>query len=240
MKSLRKNLFHASLIPAVMVLALILSAGCSSRKVSQSGTLNDYTRLEKDPMGDKGAMFWQSPDVDFKKYTKFIVEPVTFYFSPKTLEQMPDTLKNERGEFAAELMNKGAAYFEEQIKAALPPEFEVVEDAGPDVARLKPVITGIFADTKALKAYQYVPVALVLTGLSEATGNRDKVALASMEGQVFDSMTGNVIAEVLQQSGIDMDVKNLKTTEDVDKLDMLPNFDYWAEKLKKRLLSAHQ
>jgi hypothetical protein len=232
MKSTKKKTAGPfNLAICLMALIFLIPLGCTSqKKVAQKGFLNDYNRLQADTeMDDKGAQFWKSPDVDFKKYKKFMLDPVSYFVTP---DQFP-----EGHVINTQLANNTTAYFTKQILAALPPEFEVVDQAGPDVARLRMVLTGISVDRKSLKAYQYVPVALVLTTVSEATGNRDSIAVLSMEGQVIDSLTGQVVAEVLQQAGTEVGVKKI---EDATDQDVYPNLDFWAQKLKQRLLNTQK
>lgn len=219
-----------SVVPVVLAFFVLTAAfaavGCGSKNLKYSGFLDSYDKMAPDEM-DKGDMFWQDPDVSIKSYTKFMIDPISFHMSPE--------LQETSGELDAELANKMAAYFKETITKTLAPEYEVVENVGPDVGRLRIALTGVTVERKSLKAYQFIPVALVVTGAMEATGIRDRVTVLGMEGELLDSTTGKVLGAVVQQSGTASTAKNM---EEVSERDVYPTLDHWAQKLKKRLVNA--
>lgn len=223
-KSLRQ---FATLMACVMLLSLMISAGCTSSKPSYSGFLNDYSKLQPDPMEKEGAMFWINPDVSLKTYKKFIIEPISFRFSP----ELEDQAKN----VDEAVLNDISKYFKDAIANSLAPEYSIVDESGHDVARLRIALTSVNVSRKDLKLYQYIPVALVLTGVGEATGMRDSLGILTMEGEALDSISGKRVAAVVQKKANEVDVKK---QDDLTAADVYPTLDYWAKKMKDRLLSA--
>lgn len=217
-----------TILICAIILSLLITAGCTSKKVSESGFLYDYSNLQPDPMDKEEAMFWIDNQVSLKDYKKFIIDPISFHFAP----EMQDQAKN----VDANVLNDISDYFRKAIVKSLAPEFSVVDTPGHDVARLRIGLTTISVDRKDLKAYQYIPVALVITGVSEAAGARDKMAVLGMEGEAKDSISGKRFAAVVQKKGVEVKVKE---EGDLTAADVYPTLDYWAEKMKKRMLSVN-
>lgn len=86
--------------------------------------------------------------------------------------------------------------------------YEIVDKAGSDVMRFKVANTAVQVQAKDLKAYQYIPVMLVATGAAEVAGLRDKVAIISMEAEVFDSLTDKRIGTVVKSSSKETTIKD--------------------------------
>ena len=102
--------------------------------------------------------------------------------------------------------------------------------------RIRAALTAIKPTAKQLEAWQYVPVALVATGVAEATGLRGDDALLFMEGEASDSLNGEIMGEVLQgRISEESDAKDMldMTAEDIE-----PVLDYWASELVRTIGKA--
>lgn len=217
-------------VAIVASLCMLFVTGCASTGTTPSyysGYLHDYSQLKPSP-NYQGMLLWVDPDVDRRKYRRFIVDPVTVYFPPG--------LRGNEGGVDPEVINKLTNYLHKAIVQALEPNYPVVKDADHDVARIEVAITGVELQRKDLSAYQYLPVALVVTGVGEATGTRNRVAVAMMEGEFSDSLTGQRIGIVVQQAGEEVSVG---TAQDVRGKHVFPVLDYWAKLLRKRIDSIH-
>ena len=97
-------------------------------------------------------------------------------------------------------------------------------------------ITGVTVSRKDLKAYQYIPIALVVTGAGEVAGVRDRMAAVFMEGEVLDSVTGKRLAAVVQRSGDEVEAKEVTelTSEQI-----YPILDFYAKRLRGRVDKIH-
>lgn len=199
----------------IILLSSLLLASCagSGGKIQHSGYLNDYSKLQPFDGGSR----WISSKTDFSKYTKFILEPVTFYVG-KSLDQQNVKANPEN-------INKITAYFHEALTREFSKNLTIVDKAGPDVGRIRTAITSMAVGTKDLKAYQYLPVMLVATGAAEVAGLRDHVAVISMEGELLDSLTGQRLAAVVKSRSKETTIKEVGSLTEQDVKSML---DYWA------------
>ena len=76
-----------------------------------------------------------------------------------------------------------------ELHAKLGAKVMVVNEPGPGVARVKVAITAVSAEKRDLKAYQYIPIALVLTLSKWAITGRPDDSTVAFEGEVTDSVT---------------------------------------------------
>lgn len=196
-----------------ILLSSMMLVSCGGSKVKFSGYLHDYSKLKPYENGFR----WISPDTDFSKYTKIILEPVTFFvggsLSAQDVKNNPDNI------------NKITDYFHTAIVREFSKDYEIVDKAGPDVMRFKVAITAVQVQAKDLEAYQYIPVMLVATGAAEVAGLRDKVAIISMEGEVLDSLTGKRIGAVVKSSSKETTIKDKNSLKAQDVKNIL---DHWA------------
>lgn len=214
-------------IVSTVAFLFIMATGCVTSEQKYSGFLKDYSQLQPDPMDKKGAMYWQASGVSFRSYGKFMVDPVSLHFAPE--------LSGETTKVDPYVANALTAHLHKSIVAELSKRYEIVEKGGPGVARIRPAITSIDVQRKGMKVYNFVPVGLVITGVGEATGARDSVAVLGMEGEITDSLTGKSIASVVQTHGLEVDVKK---EEDYTEKHAYSTLEYWAKKLLLRISSA--
>ena len=196
-----------------LLLSSMMLVSCGGSKVQFSGYLHDYSKLKPFENGFR----WINSNTDFSKYTKIIVEPVTFYVGGSLSEQDVKTNPDN--------INKITDYFHTAIVREFSKNFEIVDKAGPDVMRAKVAITAVQVQAKDLEAYQYIPVMLVATGAAEVAGLRDKVAVISMEGEVLDSLTGRRLGAVVKSSSKETTIKDVDslTAQDIKNI-----LDHWA------------
>jgi len=168
----------------------MIFAGCAHQmqKVSAdeySGFLGDYSKLTPSS-GGKG-MRWISEDI--KQYSKVTIDPVVLY-----------PLQQSGGAERIILLNRIKSYLGDGIvKAIADKNIEIVNKPGEGVARIRPAITGITSETAGLKAYQFIPVALLFQGAKAAAGKRDVAVRVFLEAEVVDSTNGKVLAQVVRK-----------------------------------------
>lgn len=215
-----------SAMAACLILAF-LSTGCTTTKPTYSGWLEtDYTKLKEDP-NTKGAMMW----IDEKglgTYDKVMFDEVAIFVSPEIGE--------DREMVDPEVINQVTAYFKETLTKEFSKDYEVVDKPGTGVLRCRTAITAVELNKKDLKAYQFVPVALVLTAATEAAGMRSRLAVLNMEGVAVDSLTGDTIAMVVQRYAAETTVQ---TTKGMTVEAAKPVLDFWAQRAKKHFDQAH-
>lgn len=201
--------------------AALLLAGCAQTKKSQtpqsspaqySGFLGDYSNLSDvtDARGDK-VMRYVNPKVQPGEYRAIMIEPTVYYPEPQPTAQVDAaTLASIRQYVDTQLQNKLGS----RVKLASRP--------GPGVLRMRTAITAVSGETAALKPYQYIPVAFVVTQIK----GRKQTAALQMEVDVTDSMTGERMgAAVRRGEGAQLSGDNQKLTLE----DVRPLLDKWAE-----------
>jgi hypothetical protein len=180
----------------IVVLGAIL-AGCASEgNVSQSsadqsegsGFLRDYSALQEtsDTQGNT-IKAWVSPKLTPANYNAVLLDPLVFYPEPRPTEQVS----------AAELQ-RIIAYANDVLRRSLGQRFKVVDRAGPGVLRIRGAFTGVAAQGKGLKPYQFVPIAFVATMASRAVMGAPQQAFIVIEVEGTDSLTGELLAQRLR------------------------------------------
>ncbi len=193
---------------------------------ARSGFLQDYDRLERVP-GEEAVLRWVNAEGDWNQYDRFLVDPVQFRVPPAYKDQA-----HPREEAVAAMTR----YFREAMVRELGSRYEVVDEPAAGVMRIRAALTSIKPTAKQLEAWQYLPVALVATGVAEATGLRGEDALLFMEGEASDSLNGEIMGEVMQ--GRISEESHAKDALDMTAEDIEPVLDYWASELVRTIKKA--
>jgi len=148
--------------------------------------------IDLTPVPDKaGAYRYLKPELDLKKYSNILIEPVEIWLHPdskyKGIE--PDTLKAMADSFAQVLVDE------------LEPEYTVVSSVGKDTLVVRLAIMGLKTKKKKRSLIGYLPVALVAGALNTNALKRVSLVDAGIEAEVLDSTTGERLA-VLLDTGI--------------------------------------
>ncbi len=196
-----------------MGLATLL-ASCASEASGfrPSGFLSDYSHLTEHE-GESGLMYYNE-NADFTLYDKVLIEPITIWAPESSAIAVPmDELDM--------LCKKMYA----SIKEAIAEHKQVVESPGPGTARIRLAITEAVDQDVALNLITTIQPAALLLGESFAIagGTRLFVGAASLEGEITDSLTGEVlIAGVERRQG----GKDLSTGELIHVKEAM---DIWAQ-----------
>jgi hypothetical protein len=165
--------------------AAALVAGCATSSAPKgSGFLPDYSRLHQESgLVGKGRLVYENPQFTPARYHAIKLDPIVFYPEPQpTADVSMDTLTKIRKEMDNELRKK----LGEKVK--------LVDRAGPGVATVRMAITAIGVKTRTMKAYQFIPVALVVTGAKAvAQGGLPRDATIAIESYVTDSVSGELL-----------------------------------------------
>ncbi len=212
---------------ACLILAF-MTTGCITTGPKYSGWLDhDYSKLQPDPEYE-GAMIWLAPDNVIKNYDKMMFDDVAIHVDPN--------IADDREKIDPEVINDFTSYFKEALIKEFSKDYEVVDKPGKGVVRIRTALTAVQLTKKDLKAYQYIPVALVLTTASEVAGIRNKLAVFNMAGIAQDSLTGEVLAMVVQRHAHET---SIQTAEKMTAQEAYPTLDYWVQKAKKKFDRAH-
>lgn len=185
---------------AIGFCTVMLISGCATNsdeptkdQLAQfNGYFGDYSDLKsvknKDDKDDAEIRRWVTAKDIKGKYPKLMVEHVVFYPEPKASKQV-----------TVETLQGIGQYTDAALKRELAKSYQLVDQAGPGVAKVSLALTGVSTDTEDLKFYQYIPVALIVTGVAAATGERDRVASIMVETLVTDSVTGEKLGMGLRK-----------------------------------------
>ncbi|WP_139310433.1 DUF3313 domain-containing protein [Photobacterium proteolyticum] len=204
---------------AILALGITL-IGCTSKTTKEeefSGFLSDYSQLTKGSSvdGDNAVVLkWVSPVLSQRKYTKVMLDPVVIYPAPQPGPQL-----------RTEVLKSMLAYLNKEAKHQVEQAYEVVTEPGKDVVRLRAAITGVETSPEDLAAYEYVPIALALAGVSTATGSRSQMVEIFLEAELTDSLSGERLAAAVRK-GFGEPVEN--KDEQVELENVRPVLDGWA------------
>lgn len=210
------------LLTTLLVLSALLT-GCASNTVSEekySGFLNDYSILKPSPE-DKHTMGYTTPGVEWKKYSSVMVD--------KVLIITPDSGQKTDGKLLVAIADK----FEDLIKQEISKKFTVVDHAGEGTIRLQAAITSVYASYDDMKAYQYIPIAAVVTGAARASGTEDKYARVMTEIKLVDSVNGQLLGQAVDLKG---DEEKPVKDSGVTLEDVVSILEQWAQRITDRLV----
>jgi Protein of unknown function (DUF3313) len=198
----------------------LLMAGCASEQTTEpeeitaepkdfSGYLGNYDNLTEttDDRG-KRVLRYIKPGVKGENYTKIIVDDVVFY--PPVDEAALAEVEAE-GQITREALMKIRDYTNEALRREVGKVMTLTNQPGPDTLRIRVALTGVSTPTKALTGWEYIPVALVVAGVSTAIGERDLDVIIITEGELLDSETGERLLMSVRKSKA---LETLKDTKD--------------------------
>jgi hypothetical protein len=218
---------HGKIALFLVLIALggLLLAGCApslqARKVDVAqAVLVDPSILEK---GTEGQPLYRyvKPNVDWKKYTEVIIDPVVVY--------QEAAMDAETRENFQTLANNAFVFFTKELGK----EVTVVTAPGPGTLRIQFAI--VSADKSApVRNFlsTIVPVGMVLsTGKYAATGKPMGVGEITGEARISDASTGELLAAALDKRVGGKQLRGVFTSwQDADS-----GLQYWAELLRYRL-----
>jgi hypothetical protein len=226
-------------LPAGLLLLIGLSMQAQDSSKAQekvvkqeSGFLGDYSKLQPDPKNADLLTYWKDPDV-LKNSSKFILEPVTVYLLPEAQHRGIDP----------EQLAKLAQYFTKAITDELTKSgrYQVVTEPGPGVVVLRIAITNV--EPTGGKENAVVEGAATAAAHAAAPGAsmlvpRISVGKVAIEGEIVDSVSKEVMVEVMSSKSGKRYFSGLKAYEKWGDIDAA--FRAWAKSFRERLDKAHE
>lgn len=197
---------------ALCGLALMLAAACASApKVPPSGFLSNYQALKPDPQ-IQGLFWWERPGVEWKGYTRLIIDPVQVRVDKSRSQR--DLKPGEAQELARRLR---AAVIKE-LKGGV----KVTSQPGPGVLRLRAALVHL------------KPVNPTMNVLSSAIMMWPMdMGQAAVEVQFQDSLSRRILGElVISSEGEMSDVTRVWTRW----AQVEHTFAQWARLLRQAML----
>lgn len=219
---------------AFLVCIFLGGIGCAAtqpaRSVEKSGFLGDYSMLKEGKHGvvkegpeDEALWVYKKPDVDWKKYKKVQLDPVTVWIAKDS--QMSKVTPEDRKTMADLLWAK--------LDEALRKDYELTNELGPDVMRMQVAITEgdkswVVLDTVS----SIIPQARLLSGAkSMATGVSAFTGSTSVEAKITDGGNGDILVAVVDRRGGTKSLRGVTNSWN----DLEEAYRFWAEKSRYRL-----
>ncbi len=187
--------------------AFTLLGGCAPTQqathVKLSGFLGDYSKLREGGKGNPLLFYW-NPQTDFRLYDKVRIVPVTIWRGEdSSLDNVPPQ----------ELRHLATLLEAKIIEAVKAEGLRVVHEPGPGVMRIRAALT------EARQAD------VVLDRISSRVGK------ASIEGEITDSKTGEVLAAMVDRRAGARTLQGTRTSWSHVK----QAIQYWSDRLRQRL-----
>lgn len=208
---------------ASLCTALLLLSGCAAggmQEVKPSGFLGDYSQMHNGG-GDRAALYYFKPGLNLKPYNRLMFERVVVMLSDDAEYRAvdPDTLK--------EL----ADYYQQAILAAVRDGYEIVDQPGPGVLRVRVAITGLKPSRPVSNTLStIIPVGMVVAGATKAvSGENLGTGEAATEFELLDAQSGERLAAAVdrRQGGKMVFRGKWEDTREA--------FDFWAQRFRQRL-----
>lgn len=208
--------------------AALLFAGCASEAPKSgefSGFLGNYSDLKPVPEGSNMGTLsrWASPKLTPSNYKAVMIPDVQYYpRSEPSAHVSQATLDGIRN------------YTTEALRRSAGEKTRVVSAPGKGVAKVQIAITGIASEKAGLAAYQYVPVAFVVTMASRGVTGTPEDAKLVVEGLVTDSVSGEILGKVVRVgTGKELARAAGGGEREVKVDDVKPLLDAWADDVTK-------
>ena len=211
------------LVLVFLFMGLVVFEGCAPTQqttdVQTSGFLKDYSLLRSGGEGNP-VLFYRNPKTDFRDYDKILVDRVTIW---KGKSSQLDNVPRKDLQHLATLLEVKI------IHAARLAGMRIVREPGPGVIRIRAAITEAAQSNVEM---DIVTTAVPLPSFSKmATGTRAFVGKATIEGEMTDSVTGEVLmAGVDRRAGGRTFEGSRNPWDDVEKA-----FQYWSDRFSQRL-----
>jgi hypothetical protein len=207
----------------------VLLGACTSTEPVQLQAMSTPAAMETGEVAGRTALVWRANDVDFRRYTRFIVEPVEIYRGPDA---------NFSGASEDEVRQL-ANFTRREVIRALGERYPVVNAAGPDTARVKLIIAGLENNVPgAASVTRVLPAGLAMNIANSALGQPGSfTGSVTIGGQFFDSTTGAPLLSFVQKRYPDaLDIAATLTSEDAQKAALTQA----ADAFRKRLDELHR
>jgi hypothetical protein len=201
-----KCLQFAACLMALVTAPMVVAGKEDVSEENFSGFLGNYDSLQLNEK--QNAYRWANKD-KLLTYKKIYLQPVVVYPS--------DQVNADIAIKATQHLAKGIQKILDELNIS-------TDEKAEDVLQLRAAITGASKQKIGMKAYNFVPVALVFRAGKAATGNVDTFIDVSLEAELLDSQSGErVLATVLRGIG-----ETEKTSGDqFEYEDTIPVLDQW-------------
>ncbi|TCI05152.1 DUF3313 domain-containing protein [Corallincola luteus] len=207
-----------------MISAIVFASGCASAPdldQSHSGFLSNYNKLAE-VEGEDHLLRYRNDNADLSTFSSITVAPTT--------TMIADSMATDSS-LTVEQQQQLAVHFANQMQNKIGNEVLLSGDGNPLL--LRSAFTGITNTSEDLAFYQYIPVALIVTGIKEAAGKRDKIPMMFLEFELTDKTTGEVIMQSMRR--VQLDEISPEELEEQGAAAILPRIDSAVEQFEQVL-----
>lgn len=209
------------------LLVLFFLQGCAAtqqrRDVVESGFLAPSEQaLLTEGQKHEALLRYVNPDVDWRSYTKVMIDSVAVWKNPETQDVSPEDLQ------------RLTDFLYGQLHDALSRDYAIVTQPGPGVFRAAFAITEAEASNPGLDVVtSIIPQTRILTGVKGLIvgGKPGFVGTAGLEAKFTDAQTGKILGLAVDRRG---GTKNLRGTTNSWN-DVEQAYIYWAAMVRYRL-----
>jgi len=229
-KRSKKTICHFSQTMWIVLTFILLCGiqGCASESTALtfSGFLENYSGIRPAP-DESGAWVYRKPGVDFKPYTKIMLDPLVIWPSPNS----------PYGGINTGTMWQLALAFHDQMSKTLQDGYTIVQEPGPGVLRLRAALTEVHLVKPTHKSPgPLLPmVGDIVMFTSQTISGVELTALsgqAAIEAELLDSQTHVRLVAYIEKRKSETTV----ITKDPHSLGPIRGIlNYWARKLRQRL-----
>jgi hypothetical protein len=206
---------HKISIRAFLCLCALCVFSLNAQAQTQySGWLKDYSGLEsyQDNQGNT-VMRKVNPKLTPQNYKAVMLENAELYPKPQPTDAVSEKTLRDVG-----------VYVNNRVREVLSSQVKIVGQPGPGVARIRLALTGVSVGKADLEAYQYIPIAFLLTQAKRAASGAPQQVKIFIEAEMTDSVSGErLLVAVREGKGESFEGKEVT----VDSLKSL--LDKWAE-----------
>lgn len=212
--------------PVGACLVLLLSACAGSRQprgeVQESGFLGSYADLKPGKKGE-AKLLYIDPDADWSRYRAIHLDSVTLWPGK---DGSLASLSHEDQQMLANLLYK-------TTYEALAHDFQMVDQPGPGVLRIRAALTEAKSTNVPLNAVATVvpQIRLLGTAVGLAANTAATVGKARVEVEVQDSLSGRRLAAAVDERVGQRSLRAFGKWSQVEAA-----FDHWAQRLDQRLV----
>ncbi len=203
----------------VCLIMAVLIGGCAAQKIETketSGFLKNYSDLSKGSEEQLGLVY-EKPGLDLSTYKKVMIDHVVIYLAPNS----------DAKAIQPEQMTELSSYFHQSLIKALESRYEITDQPGSDVLRVRTAITDVEPGHPVAGSMSSVmPIGIAISSATKAVSDTNVgVGRAAMEIELISSTTGERLAAAVDRREGGKQFGRGKWA-DIEKA-----FDHWAEKL---------
>jgi len=208
------------LMTPLICLLIVSCASVGMEDVQKTGFLGDYSMLVEGE-DNTAALSYRNPSANFKSYDKIMFDRVVISLSDDA----------DYKEIDPAILKELTDYYQNALLDAVKSGFEVVDQPGAGVLRVRVAITDVKPSKPVSNTMStLLPVGWAVSGVTKvSSGDNLGTGEAATEIDVLDSLTSTRLAAAVdrRQGG--------KTVFEGKWNDTKEAFDYWAVRFRQRL-----